>query len=209
MNIGHIIKKTFSKNYIPVYKPAKLTKPEHLPDVISAWKGLELIIEDILDGFDLQRQTCIEFGVEFGFSTVAFANYFGKVTGIDTFEGDIHTVNKENHFEETKTRLSAFKNIELVKSDYRDWIRTDNARYNFAHVDIVHTYQDTYDCGLWAARHSDCTIFHDTESFPEVRQAVIDIAKTTGQAIYNYPLHYGLGILVDKAGMLERKNGKF
>jgi hypothetical protein len=47
MNIGQIFKKTFTKNYIPVYKPAKLAAPEKLLEVISAWKGLELIIERI------------------------------------------------------------------------------------------------------------------------------------------------------------------
>lgn len=208
MDIRQILKKTFTTNYIPVYKPAKLVRPEKVLEVISAWKGLELIIEDILDGFDIERKSCLEFGVEFGFSTVAFSNYFQKVTGVDTFEGDIHTVNKENHYEQTREKLSVYPNIELVKSDYRDWIKTDQSRYNFAHVDIVHNYAETYECGLWTAQHSDCTIFHDTESFPEVRQAVIDIAKKTGQLIYNYPMHYGLGILVDKAGMEERKRLK-
>lgn len=207
MNISQVIRETFfTKTDIQVYKPAKLNKPENMLDVISAWKGLELIIEDILDGFNIKRDRCIEFGVEFGYSTVAFSNYFKQVIGVDTFEGDIHTDNKENHFEETKARLLAFKNIELFKSDYQSWIPNDHSRYNFAHVDIVHNYKETYECGLWAAQHSDCTIFHDTESFPEVRQAVIDIAKATGQSVYNYPLHYGLGILVDKKGMKARKS---
>ena len=156
-----------------------------------------LIIEDLINTFDLQRKQCIEFGVEFGFSSVVFSNYFDKVVGVDTFEGDIHTKNKNQHYEETQQRLSPYPNITLERSDYRDWIVKDNERYNLAHVDIVHTYKDTYDCGLWAAQHSDCTIFHDTESFLEVRKAVIDIAKVTGQEIYNYPFHHGLGILVD------------
>ncbi|GLU56130.1 class I SAM-dependent methyltransferase [Dyadobacter frigoris] len=204
MDAEQIIKRTFTKNYIPVYKPAKLLRPENLPDVISAWKGLELIIEDILDGFDLERISCIEFGVGFGFSTAAFSNYFEKVTGVDTFEAKSLTGEKGDHYEETKAILSAYKNIQLFKSDYRDWIKKDQSRYSFAHIDIVHQYEETYECGLWAARHSDCTVFHDTESFPEVRQATIDIAIQTGQSLYNYPHLNGLGILVDKVGILER-----
>jgi len=206
MKITQIIKETFfTKVDMKVYVPSKLNKPENLLDVVSAWKGLELIIEDILDGFNIERNNCIEFGVEFGYSAVVFSNYFKKVTGVDTFEGDIHTDHKENHFEETSQRLSQYKNIELFKSNYQNWIVKDDSRYNFAHVDIVHNYKETYECGLWTARHSDCTVFHDTESFPEVRQAVIDIAKATGQSIYNYPAHYGLGILVDKKGIASRK----
>jgi len=208
MNIGKIIKdKFFSHSEIKVYQPTRLTRPEKMLDVISAWKGLELIIEDILDEFKIGRKNCIEFGVEFGYSTVVFSNYFEQVTGVDTFEGDIHTDNKENHYEKTKANLSVYSNIRLFRSDYQNWIQKDNSRYNFAHVDIVHTYKETFECGLWTAQHSDCTVFHDTESFPDVKRAVLDIAKQTGQSFYNYPNHYGLGILVDKKGIKSRKQG--
>ena len=194
----------FSSAYMPVYKPVRKSSPEKMIDIISAWKGLELIIEDIIVQFNLGRKSCIEFGVEFGYSAVVFSNYFDKVTGVDTFEGDEHTDNKEGHFEETKARLSAYENITLFKSDYQNWIPTDTHHYDFAHVDIVHNYKVTYECGLWAAQHSDCVVFHDTESFPEVRRAVIDIAKATGYKMYNYPYHFGLGILVNP----NRKNIK-
>jgi len=187
----------FSSTYMPIYKPVSKKSPEKMIDIVSAWKGLELIIEDIIVRFNLSRNSCIEFGVEFGFSAVVFSNYFDKVTGVDTFEGDEHTKNKDEHFEETKARLSVYENIKLFILDYQNWIPTDNDHYNFAHVDIVHNYKETYECGLWAAQHSDCVVFHDTESFPEVRRAVIDIARATGFKMYNYPYHFGLGILVN------------
>ena len=199
MGLRTYIKDNFIADIKP-YKPKKISKPEQMLEIVSAWKGLELIIEDIIDQFGLPRERCIEFGVEFGYSAVVFSNYFKSVTGIDTFEGDIHTSNKEEHFEQTKERLASYQNIQLVKSDYKDWIATDNQRYNLAHVDIVHNYNETFECGHWAAQHSDCTIFHGTESFPEVRRAVKDLAKKTGQKLYNYPQHYGLGILVAKRG---------
>jgi len=209
MNLSKVIKEIFSNKLdLQLYEPTKLTKPEKMLDVVSAWKGLELIIEDILDEFKIGRESCIEFGVEFGYSTVVFSNYFKKVTGVDTFEGDIHTDNKENHYDQTKEKLSIYKNIELFKSDYQNWILTDDSRYDFAHVDIVHTYNETFECGLWTAKHSDCTVFHDTESFPEVKQAVLDIAKATGQSVYNYPNHFGLGILVDKKSLKNRQRSR-
>jgi len=184
------------KKDIPVYKPKKKTMPEKMLAVDTAWTGLELIIEDILDRFEIKRDRCIEFGVEFGYSAVVFSNYFKDVTGVDTFEGDEHTIHKGDHFEETKKRLSVYSNIHLHKSDYRDWIKQDNGLYDFSHVDIVHNYKETYECGLWAAKHSTCTVFHDTESFPEVRRAVIDVGKTTGKRVFNYPKSFGLGIVV-------------
>lgn len=203
MGLRTYIRENFIEDIRP-YKPKRLTTPEKLLDVTSAWKGLDAIIGDIIGQFGLHTGKCIEFGVEFGYSAVVFSNFFDSVTGVDTFEGDIHTANKEEHFEQTRDRLRGYTNIHLVKSDYRDWIVQDDTRYDFAHVDIVHNYEDTFECGLWTARHSDCTIFHDTESFPEVRRAVKDIASVTGQQLYNYPHHHGLGILVDKKAIAKR-----
>jgi hypothetical protein len=181
---------------LTTYEPIEKTIPEKMIQVTSAWKGLELIIEDILNRFEVGRDSCIEFGVEFGFSTVVFSNYFAVVKGIDTFIGDENTSHKGDHYNETKNFLSKFENIELFKSDYRDWIKEDNLQYDFSHVDIVHSYKETYECGLWAVKHSKCCIFHDTESFASVRRAVFDIAKKTGKKAYNYPYHNGLGIIV-------------
>jgi hypothetical protein len=179
-----------------IYVPHKKVKPTKMINVVTAWEGLEMIIEDIIERFDIPNNSCIEFGVEFGYSAVVFSNYFKKVVGVDIFVGDVHTDFKGDHYEKTKELLSDFENIRLVKSDYRDWIKEDVTMYDFSHVDIVHNYKETFECGLWAAKHSNCTIFHDTESFPEVRRAVIDIAKATNKKVYNYPYNNGLGIIV-------------
>jgi hypothetical protein len=197
MYISKIKRLILNKRFpLTTYEPLKRTMPEKMIRVTSAWKGLESVIEDILDRFEVGRVRCIEFGVEFGFSTVVFSNYFSIVKGIDIFTGDEHTHYKGDHYEETRNSLSGFGNIELFKSDYRDWIKEDDLHYDFAHVDIVHNYHETYECGLWAAKHSKCCIFHDTESFISVRRAVFDIAKDTGKKAYNYPFHHGLGIIV-------------
>jgi len=178
------------------YEPTTKSKPNKMIQIESAWEGLELIVEDILDRFEIERNSCIEFGVEFGFSAVVFSNYFKKVKGIDIFIGDEHTTHKGDHYDNTKKSLAEFVNIELFKSNYQDWIKHDIEQYDFAHVDIVHNYKETYECGLWAAQNSKCCIFHDTESFPTVKKAVFDIAKKTGKKAYNYPFHNGLGIIV-------------
>ncbi|RSK47569.1 class I SAM-dependent methyltransferase [Hymenobacter rigui] len=179
------------------YKPLNKKRPSKLLNVVSAWRGLESIIDDIIIQFGLGRNLCIEFGVEFGYSAVALSNYFDTLIGVDTFDGDRHTLNKKEHYHETKVRLAAYENITLFKSNYQDWIPYDSNYYDLAHVDIVHNYTETYECGLWAAQHSDCVIFHDTESFLDVKRAVIDISNATGYKMYNYPYYFGLGILVN------------
>lgn len=202
INLKYYLKNLLKgKRHITIYKPRNLQSPKSLiklENKTSAWQGIELIIQDILKRYHISGNRCIEFGVEHGYSTVVLSNFFEHVIGIDTFEGDAHAGKTENHFNETKAKLSAFKNIQLFKSDYQHWITNDQNQYDLAHVDIIHTYEDTYACGLWAAQHSTCTIFHDTESFKEVRKAVIDVAQTTGKRLYNYPHYNGLAILIAK-----------
>lgn len=181
------------------YHPHALWSPPQLLDVTSAWKGNELIIRDILDFTGIKRGVCLEFGVDNAFSTVAFSNFFQRVVGVDIFTGDIHSGLHTDNYSAIQKITQPFPNIELIKSDYRDFIATNNdCRYDLIHVDIVHSYEDTYRCGLWAAAHSDCVLFHDTVSFREVIRAVTDISRQTHKKFYHYREKHGLGILCNK-----------
>lgn len=197
---AHLRAKIAAKFLPPVtvhdYEPAALHEPANLLPVVSAWKGHEMVLQDLLERFHIPRHRALEFGVEFGFSAAAFASYFDSFTGVDTFQGDRHTVNSQDIYAETVANLAPYPNIRLVRSDYRDFIRGNDERYDLIHVDIIHTYAATYECGLWSAQHSACTLFHDTESFPAVKLAVVDIARKTGKTMYNFKEFYGLGILV-------------
>jgi hypothetical protein len=181
---------------ITAFVPNHLQLPPRVLQVDSAWKGIESILSDLIKRFHIRTNCCLEFGVEYGYSTVALSSFFDSVIGIDTFAGDKHTVNKTDVYDETVGRLSAFENIRLIRSDYRDWIKRDNNSYDLIHVDIVHTYADTFECGLWSAAHSQCAIFHDTESFPAVKRAVREISRLTGKRFHNFKQSNGLGILV-------------
>jgi hypothetical protein len=187
---------TQSKIPIIPYIPKRRQLPSRMLEITSAWKGIESILSDITDRFQLGTERCLEFGVEYGYSTTALSSIFTSVIGVDTFVGDKHTVGKDDIYNETVGRLSIFENIKLVRSDYRDWIKHDTSSYDLIHIDIIHTYADTFACGLWSASHSRCAIFHDTESFPAVKQAVSDIARCTGKAFYNFKESNGLGLLV-------------
>jgi hypothetical protein len=179
------------------YIPARLHTPGRLvPSTSQAWVGLESVILDIIQFSKIKTDKALEFGVEFGYSTAVLGNYFEQVTGVDLFTGDPHAGFYGDLFEQTRSNLTGFQNIKLVKADYRDFIKTCSESFDLIHVDIVHTYEDTLACGLWSARHSSCTIFHDTQSFPEVKKAVAEIAARTGRRFYNYRKFHGLGIVV-------------
>jgi hypothetical protein len=186
------------KEKIPVfpYLPRRRETPSRELKVNSAWNGIPNILADIIERFHLKTDRCLEFGVEFGFSTVALSSYFDSVIGVDTFVGDKHSGNREDIYEQTRNRLLPYPNISLIQSNYREFILGRSEFYDLIHVDIVHTFADTFACGLWSAEHSQCTIFHDTESFPAVKQAVIELAKVTGKQFYNFRECFGLGILV-------------
>lgn len=179
------------------YIPTSLKYPKVI-DVPSAWKGIDNILEEMLEKFSIGRNTALEFGVEFGFSTSALANYFETVIGVDTFEGDDMSGKDRDFHQQAIENLKEFKNISLIRADYKDFIKAnDSEHYNLIHVDISHDYESTYDCGIWSARHSDMTIFHDTESFAwDVVPAIERIASETGKTFYNFKGSSGLGILI-------------
>jgi hypothetical protein len=167
----------------------KTNNPPRILKYPSAWKGLDLILDDLIKRYDIKTNKALEFGVEFGYSTVALSGYFDRVIGVDTFEGDEHA-GETDSWEIASWNCSKYDNIKLIKSDYKDF-KTEE-QFDLIHVDIIHTYQDTYDCGKWAMEHAPVVIFHDTESFPAVRQAVEDLS---GGNWDNYPYHHGLGII--------------
>lgn len=176
-----------------IYFPKKFETGQKLIDVPSAWKGLELIVPDILERFKIRRNRALEFGVEYGYSTVALSNYFAHVIGVDHFQGDEHTQNGPVDLDKVREMMP--DNVELYPSSYLAFINGNNNQFDLIHIDIVHTYEDTYALGDWAMQHSDIVLFHDTKSFPEVYRAVVDLANKYNVEFYNYPFHSGLGIL--------------
>ena len=178
------------------YTPGNRQPPPRRLPIRSAWTGHEEILADLIQRFQLRTDRCLEFGVEYGFSTVALSSYFDSVIGVDTFQGDRHTNNIQDIYTEALENTAPYPNVQLIRSDYQTFTKTSHGTFGLIHVDIIHTFADTFACGLWSANHSQCTIFHDTESFPAVKQAVREVARATGKKFYNFPESYGLGIVV-------------
>lgn len=181
------------------YTPSFLDESNTPISVVSAWVGLEKIIRPMVKDFSLNRKKALEIGVDHGYSLSALSNVFDSVVGVDLFRGDHHAGSRsEDQYQEVLDRFKNDHKVTIVRSSYQDYFDSlsPEERYDFIHVDIVHDYQSTYDCGLKALSHSDFVVFHDTESFPDVRKACLDLSMKDGLEFYNYPHCNGLGILM-------------
>lgn len=182
------------------YTPNKISTPERvLADVPSGWKGLETIMEDVVERFCKQRRICCEIGVELGYSTVALSNFFDLVIGVDWFKGDTHaglTPDGVDRYHETKTRLAPYQNIELIKMSWQDFTHANERHFDLIHIDAFHDFYTTYNLAHWACQRSPVVIAHDTQWFCDVAPALDRVAKEFGRTAFNYPLFNGLGILV-------------
>jgi len=166
-------------------------------NVSSAWMGLEYYIPSIIKELNIQPRKCLEFGIDKGYSSYIFSQLFDKTIGVDLFAGDDHIIHEqgEKFYEQVCERFEK-TNVSIVRSDFRDFIKNNNdEKYDLIHIDIVHYYQETYECAEWAIQHSDVVILHDTESFPDIKRVCEDISKKYGVNFYNIIPHHGLGIL--------------
>jgi tRNA A58 N-methylase Trm61 len=160
------------------YIPQIFDTPKTI-DKPSAWSTVAPIVRDIIQRFNINPQKALEFGVGNGYSISVLANYFYEVTGIDIDCKDID-----------------FKllNVDIWEMSYKFFIRKNKSWYDLIHIDMDHSYEQTFDAGKWAVKHSNCVLFHDT-NMKGVMDAVLEIEKL-GYKFYNYTDPCGLGILV-------------
>jgi predicted O-methyltransferase YrrM len=180
------------------YTPRFYKVPKHLADVPSAWGPNESLLMDLIERFNVPTHTALEFGVDYGYSASALANFFEVVIGVDHFNSDSQTGYRENLYEQASNTLKDFPNIHLVCQDYQQYIADNDQNYDLIHIDIFHDYSNTCKAGRWAVNHAHIILFHDTESYPEVKRAVSTIADESDMTFYNFPVSCGLGILVRK-----------
>jgi hypothetical protein len=184
---------------IITYVPELSTQVLKMPAVHTAWNGLEHVLPSIVERWCKAREQALEFGVWYGFSTAALAQCFANVIGVDTFEGDDDAGRPSDLAEGALKALAPYTNVSLVQCAAVGFANsTVHSRVDLIHIDISHDYKSTYELGQWACKASDVLLFHDTESFTTVRQAVSDLADETGRTFYNYPYCHGLGILVNQ-----------
>jgi hypothetical protein len=188
------------------YIPQNTILPYTLLDIPSAWRGLESYIKPLMDELSIpygNDRVFTEFGVEYGYSCIAFANYFGWVNAVDTFQGDEHAGVRDTKQAFLGNIPDNFKlKIMLYEQSYQYFFKayrkaSSRPKSDLVHIDIVHTYEDTYACGdlAWQWLEPNAMLFHDTLSFPDVARACEYLAKKYDLRFLNIPYHYGLGIL--------------
>lgn len=161
-----------NKNQIIKYEPSFIDESINPLPVPSAWVGLEKIIRSIVKDFNIDSRTAVEFGVDFGYSLSVFSQIFKKTVGIDHFEGD-HDTGHSIDYKKVLSDMSKWPNCKIIKSSYQDFFNKNKKikyKWDLCHIDIRHTYEDTFACGKSALQRCDCVIFHDTESFQEVKK---------------------------------------
>lgn len=179
------------------YTPTLRVMPSRTVDVPTAWREVAPIVADLLARFNVGLKSMLEFGVDYGYSTAVFANYFDHVIGVDHFMGDINAGDRgDGIYPQVLETLKPFKNITLVPLDYRKFIKGNDTQFDCIHVDIVHNYEQTYECGAWSVEHAPVVFFHDTLAFPDVMRACTDLALNYDLEFYNVPEQHGLGVLV-------------
>jgi hypothetical protein len=186
------------------YTPLNKDYPK-LIDVSSAWGKIPQYIWDILGRFDIKRDVALEFGVERGYSTSCFANYFKRVIGVDPFNWNLGDKSPRGFYDVLKL-LKDYPNIQLIPDVFEQFIQVDIfQKYDLIHIDIgyeTHDYEPTLACGEWAVQHSDCVLFHDTISFPGVHQACEELSAKYGFKYYNYAEEIGPAGIVCGLGIL-------
>ena len=175
--------------YIPKYR-----NKIPLVDSESVWANISTIIWDIIHRFDLKQDRALEFGVYRGCSTSALGHYFKEVIAVDLFEGNT-ILGRSTVYERVRESLKNYP-VRLIMADYKEYINDDTQpKYDLIHIDIIHTYEDTFACGDWACKYSDCVIFHDT-GMPDIHECVTDLAEKHSMTYYNFEEGCWLGILV-------------
>lgn len=166
-------------------------------DVPTAWNGLERYIKPVMEHYNVKNDLALEFGVDSGYSLHIFSQIFKKVIGVDSFQGDIH-IGHEQGDEFYNRTLKRFENTnaEIIRKNYKDFIKDNNNTYDLIHIDIVHLYDETYECAEWSIQHSNIVLMHDISAFFDVHRVCEDLARKHNLT-YNNTInkYHGLGIL--------------
>ena len=187
-------------DYQPLFRTA-IVVPESIAEKERAWGDIPDILGSMLREFKVVPMKALDMGVLFGYSTYALAMYFDEVVGIDTFGNNRYNYmdTGEDHYEEVKELLKVRDNVSLIKTTWQDYAEANkDAKYDLIHLDMIHTYRETFKAGDWALQHTNFAIFHDTVSNPTVMNACGDLADKYNCDFYNYEPSHGLGILIKK-----------
>lgn len=153
----------------------------------------------------LQPKTVVDLGVDYGFSTFAFAvDEIGTVYGVDWFEGDADTGFRNCYGKVMDFKNNyGFHNVEIIKADFNELAKTWDKPIDILHIDGNHRYnsvKNDYETWKPFVREGGLIMFHDTYSWlDDVGRlfSEIDLPKL------NFPHSHGLGVVSTDADLIE------
>lgn len=155
----------------------------------------------------------VDLGVDYGYSTFCFAlPGIGKVYGIDSFEGEEQTGERNtfDYVNEKKKQLN-LNNITFIEGKFDDVAKDWNIPIDILHIDGHHSYESVKnDYMTWAkfVKDDGIILLHDTcvkEPGFGVHRFFDDISlpKT------NFPFCSGLGVISKNSDIINKINSVF
>jgi cephalosporin hydroxylase len=139
-----------------------------IDNICSAWTGHRVFAEWLVK--NTKSDTIVELGVDYGYSTFVFANALkgsnGTIYGIDYFEGDIHTGNRNTYRDVMDLiQKNNVENIQIIKGDFTETSKSWNKSIDILHIDGLHTYdavKNDFKCWSKFVNNDGIILFHDT-----------------------------------------------
>ena len=162
---------------------------------------------------EIKPQITVDLGVDYGYSLISLAyNNPGMVFGIDCFEGDEWTGNRNTYdYVNQKIQELNFNNVELVIGYFDDIIKTWYLPIDILHIDGFHSYEAVKnDFEKWSpyVKKNGVIMFHDTNSH-DSRFGVKQFFNELDLHKVEFFNHQGLGVVSKNQQIIEQlKNFK-
>ena len=169
-------------------------------DPIPTWTGHRKFAEWLVSY--KKPEVIVDLGVDHGFSTFCFAMpRIGKVYGIDSFEGDVHSGQRNDYTYEyvlqKREKLFMNENVTFIKGYFDEVAKTWSLPIDILHIDGLHTYKavkNDYETWSKFVKDDGVILFHDT-CVEERNFGVKQFFKELDLPKVNFTQSYGLGVV--------------
>ncbi len=183
-------------------------------DPIPTWTGHRQFAEWLVNY--KKPEVIVDLGVDHGFSTFCFAMpRIGKVYGIDSFEGDVHSGQRDahtyNYVMQKREKLFMQDNIEFIQGYFDDVAKTWTKPIDILHIDGLHTYEavkNDYETWSKFVKDDGVILFHDT-CVEERNFGVKQFFEEIELPKFNFTQSYGLGVVSKNKYLIELIKNNF
>jgi hypothetical protein len=156
----------------------------------------------------MQPKVTVDLGIDYGYSLIAFAHSNpGKVFGIDGFEGDVWT-GQRNTYDQVSDHIKKLQlnNVTLIKGFFDDVVKTWDTKIDLLHIDGFHSYEAVKnDFEKWSGfvNSTGVILFHDTDS-QDTRFGVKQFFNEIDMPKHELSGFQGLGIVSNNKKLMKK-----